>query len=107
MAHTAVTRLAAAVAECKGRSDDIRVVFTPADARALLAIIADLCDDHVSCESCQIDLCDTCVIGEYGPCDHFTICDTCYYEHYCRDCAEEDRRFDLADQARAYAKEGL
>lgn len=45
-----------------------RVDLTVADLAAVLAALADACDDHETCETCGAPLCVTCGVGEAADC---------------------------------------
>jgi hypothetical protein len=66
---TAVARLAALVDIMDHETCEVcvtrrEVCVTPADARELLATIADLCPSHEACSYCGAALCVRCGIGE-------------------------------------------
>jgi hypothetical protein len=91
---TAVARLAAIV---DGMDDDqtAEVCVTPADARELLATIADLCPSHEACTYCGAALCLPCAIGEPPGTEQF-----CWHCPACRDRCPECQA-DLRDAMEA------
>lgn len=79
--ETAVTRIQAYVdAHPTGVEDDSAIIdlwrdgagnlarLTLGDVRALLKIVADMCEDHDTCHVCGTVLCETCGIGDIAEC---------------------------------------
>lgn len=85
---TVVSRLHEVIATTPGPVGLARgVVLSITDAKALDAIIAELCPEHGACEACSEPLCERCAIGQHG-CDHSRIlCHSCA-PGACRECAD-------------------
>lgn len=104
MTETAITRIAAEIAAVDGLPD-LKVEVAQADARALLQILSDYCEndpdtDHTTCIGCDAVLCTSCGLGEEearcqddsdGP-----HCTSCW--NHCRTCSLE-----VAEDAKAEA----
>lgn len=76
----------------------VRVILTLEDAVALDALLADRCEDHLTCESCGEVACDACGVGEAGYCTHGReFCRGCW-PSWCSECradAAEDHAYDV------------
>lgn len=89
-AETVVTRLHRLAERQASLANPGLVSLDLADAQALLAIIAETCDQHEQCSICEAPLCETCGIGEIHTCADFHLivhCPDCVME--CRACRDE------------------
>lgn len=76
-----------------------RVELRVADLQAVLAALADACEDHMACEQCGAALCETCGLGTIADCPADAVhCGSawCWCEA-CMQAAREDHAVEVAE----------